>query len=89
MTFGGYIGTADVDWDNIKSQVAIVNYGNAVPSDVHAPDGAYGYGFLFSAIVNNEIGYQIYVPANGETFYARFTWGVSWINWTKFSCAQA
>ncbi|RHE52300.1 pyocin knob domain-containing protein [Collinsella sp. AM28-11LB] len=88
LTFGGYIGTADVDWDNIKTQVAIVNYGNTIPSDVHAPDGAYGYGFLFSAIVNNGIGYQIYVPSNGETFYVRFTWGSSWIKWKKFSCDQ-
>lgn len=89
LTFGGYIGTADVDWDNIKSQVAITNYGSTVPSGVHAPDGAYGYGFLFSAIVNGGIGYQIYVTANGENFYTRFTWGDSWINWTKFSCDKA
>lgn len=88
LTFGGYIGTADVDWDSIASQVSIINCGSTIPSGTHGPDGAYGYGFLFSAIVNNGIGYQIYVPANGETFYARFAWGSSWIGWKKFSCDQ-
>lgn len=88
LTFGGYIGTADVDWDSIASQVSIINCGNTIPSGTHGPDGAYGYGFLFSAIVNNGIGYQIYVPSNGEIFYARFTWGGSWIGWKKFSCDQ-
>ncbi len=62
-----------------------MNYGNTVPSDVHAPDSAYGYGFIFSAIVYNGIGYQMYFPTNGEGFYIRFSWGASWADWKKYS----
>ena len=89
LAFDRYIGTTDVDWDSVTSEVAIVNYGSAIPNGVHAPADAYGYGILFSAIVNGGIGYQIYLPANGEDFYTRFTWGTTWINWTKYSSVRA
>ena len=89
LVFDGYIGTTDVDWDSITSEVAIVNYGSTIPNGVHAPAGAYGYGILFSAIVNGGIGYQIYLSANGEDFYTRFTWGTTWTDWTKYCSVHA